>query len=139
MNQTFAATAIATGLIALAWAISIWKKHPNGESRWIPFLAVIAGVGIGVGAGFFAGINLIQYKVGVIPLWVIFVAVVGFLFFLEMKGWENHRTRTPILGFLTALVLMLAVGQAVVKVSTQEIQHARTTSQIVPASTPKKG
>lgn len=139
MSRAMAATCIAVGLIALAWAVMVWKKHPSGNSRWIPFLMVVSGLCLGVGAGSLAGINIVQYRIGFLPLWVVIVAVIGFGFFLEMKGWGDHRTRTPVLGFVTALVLMLAVGNSAVVFSNHEIHQVRTTSNIVPASAPTRG
>jgi len=135
VTQAAAATCIAVGIITSAWMVLLWKKHPNGDSKWIPFFAVVSGLGLGIGCGALAGINIIQWRIGSIPVWVIFVAIVGFAFFLEMKGWERHRTRTPVLGFVTALILMLAVGQTVVGASLHELDQVRTTSQIVPAGT----
>ncbi|MGH3188197.1 MAG: hypothetical protein ACRDOL_13185 [Streptosporangiaceae bacterium] len=137
MSAAMAATMVAIGAVAAAWAAMIWKKHPSGDTRWIPFLAVVSGLCLGVGIGYLAGVNIIEAKVGYVPVWLILVAITGFAFFLEMKGWSDHKTRTPILGFLTALVLMLAVGHAVVTFSGNEIQNVRTTSNVVPDGAPK--
>jgi hypothetical protein len=136
-----AATCIVAGVVAFAWAATMWKKkHDDGQhSRWVTFLMVLAGLGLGIGTGYLEGINIVQDKIGYVPLWVPVVLVAGFGFILEFRGWNDHPTRTPVLGFLTALVLMLAAGHAVVNATTHEIHNVRTTSNVVPASTQGKG
>jgi hypothetical protein len=137
MNETMAATCIVVGLIALIYGALIWKKHPDGNSRWIPFYGVTGGLILGAGVGYLADIPLVEDKVGDIPVWLIIVAVTGFAFFLELKGWGDHRTRTPVLGLITALLLMVAVGHQIVGFTGHEIQNVRTTANVVPASAPK--
>jgi hypothetical protein len=139
MSQVMAATVVVVGAVALTWAIILWRKHPDGNSRWIPFTAVVAGLCLGAGVGSLAGLDIVEDKVGYVPVWLIIVAVTGFGFFLEMKGWNDHKTRTPVLGFATALVLMLAIGHTVIAFGGQEMHTVQTTSNVVPDKPPAKG
>ena len=134
MNQTLAATFIVFGVVAFAWAATIWKKKKESNLRWVPFLAVLAGLLLGIGIGYLAGFNVIQDKIGYVPVWIPFILIVGFGFILEFRGWNDHPTRTPVLGFITAFVMMLAIGQAVVSAAGHEVEHVQMTSSITPAS-----
>ncbi len=114
MNHTVAETFAAIGLLAAVFAVIIhikdvaskWEPAP----KWIAFLAVIAGACLGTSGAALAGINITQYKIGVIPDWALATAAAGLLFILEWRGFKDHPVRTPVLGFATAGVLMLATG-----------------------------
>jgi hypothetical protein len=134
-----ATSCVVVGLVAFAWAAMMWKKRRDQTIKWVPFLMVISGLCLGIGIGYLAGISIVQAKIGYFPVWVPFVLIVGFGFFLEIKGWNDHPTRTPVLGFVTALVLMLAVGHVVVSWSGHEINTVRTTSNVVTTGTEGKG
>jgi len=136
MNNALAATFIVIGVIFTAWSVSMWVKKYRAEkahSRWVTFLMCAAGVCLGIGAGYVAGINVITDKIGYVPLFVPVVAILGFLFILECKGWRDHHARTPVLGFATALVLFLAVGNSVVTFSGHEIRNVQVADTVVPA------
>lgn len=140
MSAALAATFITFGLVAFSWAAMIWKKRRE-HKKWVPFLMVVAGLLLGIGAGYLADINVIQDKIGYVPVWVPFILIVGFGFLLELRGWTDHPTRTPVLGFITAFTLMLAAGQAVVSAATHEAHNVQVTSRYTPAggSHGKKG
>jgi hypothetical protein len=128
MNQALAATLIMFGLVAFSWAAMIWKKRKDRNIKWVPFLMVLAGLLLGMGTGYLAGVSITHSKIGYVPVWVPFILIVGFGFFLEIKGWNDHPTRTPVLGFVTAFTLMLAVGQPVVTHVTHAVRTVQVTS-----------
>jgi MFS family permease len=128
MSGALAATFLTFGVVAFAWAAMIWKKRKE-HKKWVPFLMVIAGLMLGIGAGYLANVNVIQDKIGYVPVWVPFILIVGFGFLLEIRGWKGHPTRTPVLGFVTAFTLMLAAGQAVVSATTHEVHNVQVTSR----------
>jgi hypothetical protein len=133
MNSALAATFILGGAILITWAVMMWIKRyrQNKEhSAWVTLLMALGGAALGIGIGAVAGIDVAQQKIGYCPLWIPFVAVVGFGFFLEVRGWGDHHARTPVLGLLTAMVLFIAIGNSVVKVTTHEINRVATTSVV---------
>ena len=130
MSAALAVSFIVAGGIAAAWAASMWKKRRGAGKNWVVFLMVLAGLGIGTGAGSLADLNILTSRVGLIPLWVIFVAVFGFLFVLEVSGWRDHPTRTPLLGAITALVFFAAMGHLLLGVATHELHQVTTTSTV---------
>jgi hypothetical protein len=142
MTKALAATLIMAGVVLLAWAgMMWWKKHreEKAHSRWVTFLMCVAGVCMGIGIGYLAGIDIVKMRVGYCPLWIPAVLIVGFGFILEAKGWKDHHVRTPLLGFGTAMVLFLAVGNSVVTGVGHEIHTVQTTSNVLPAGPKGKG
>jgi hypothetical protein len=130
MSEALAVTFIVIGLMAGSWAATMWKKRRGAAQKWVILLMVLAGIGIGTGAGALTNLNVISTSVGFIPLWVIVVVVVGFGFFLEVKGWNDHPTRTPILGAVVAVVLCAAIGQSVVGWTGNEVHQVQVTSVV---------
>lgn len=137
MTNAMAVTCVVIGIILAVWAVMLWlKKHRENKnhSRWVTFLLAVAGIFLGTGAGDLSGVDFARADAGYVPVWLIVVAVVGFLFVLEAWGWRDHHVRTPILGFLTAVVLFAAIGSYVVTGSVHEIHRVQTTDQVTPAS-----
>ena len=145
MSAKWAATFIIIGVVALAISILIWKKRKEDHWRKVSFAMVVAGVFLGAGIGYAAQIQVIDYKFGYIPAWMAIAAVVAVAFVLEVRGWNDHPTRTPILGFATALIIMLAAGNLVVGSIGQQIQNhggvrlIQQTGKVTPASQKPKG
>lgn len=138
MNSALAASFLAGGIIPFAWAIFSWWKSKQGRRnggkeihlRWVAFLLILGCVGMGVGIGGLSGFTFFDDTIGYVPLWIPFVLIMAFLFVLEMKGYEDHPTRTPVLGGITAFVLFLAIGHGLVNWSTQQISHIQTTGVV---------
>lgn len=130
MSQAMAATCIVAGLMAGSWAVTMWKKRRGAGQKWVVLLMALAGTGLGTGIGYLANVHVISTSIGYVPLWLIIVIVVGFGFFLEIKGWNDHPTRTPILGFAVAAVLCMAIGQGVVGWSTHEVHQVQVTDSL---------
>jgi hypothetical protein len=128
MDKALAVTILVAGVIAGSWAVQMWVKKRGHARNWVIFLMVLFGLGVGTGVGSLVSVNIIDYKVGFIPLWVIPVAIAGFGFFLEIKKWRDHHTRTPLLGAGVALILSMAIGQAVAVAATHGIQRVHVIS-----------
>jgi hypothetical protein len=135
MNSALGASFLVAGLVPFAWAVMTWWKSKKGRAnggkeihhKWVATLLILGCVGVGTGIGALSGFTFFQTKFGYIALWIPFVLIMAGAFALEMKGYEDHPTRTPILGGITAFVLFLAIGQGLVGWSSQQITHVQTT------------
>lgn len=138
MNTAIAASLVIIGLVPTAWAVTAWwkslKNRKDGEKeihlRWVTFWLILGCVLMGTGIGVLSGVNVFGAKFGPAPLWVVWAAIVlivAGVFVLEMKGYRDHPTRTPILGGAMALVFCLAIGQGVASWSTHEVNHLQVT------------
>jgi hypothetical protein len=135
MNKALAASFLIGGIVPFAWAVITWWKSRQGRKnggkeihhKWVAVMLILGCAGIGIGSGGLAGFTFFETKFGFIALWIPFVLIVAFLFVLEMKGYEDHPTRTPILGGVTAFVLFVAIGNGLVNWGANQIQHVQTT------------
>jgi hypothetical protein len=130
VNEALAVTFLVVGIIAGSWAVLMWMKKRGHARNWVILLMVLFGMGVGVGLGALFNVNILYYKVGLIPAWVIPAAIAGFAFILEIKGWRDHHTRTPILGAIVALIVAAAVGQTLAAAATHGIDKVQVTSNI---------
>jgi hypothetical protein len=133
VSQALAVTFVVAGVIAASWAVLMWKKRRGAAHNWVVLLMVLAGLGIGTGMAGLVSVNLLNTDIGFIPLWLIVVLVLGFGFFLEIRGWGPHHTRTPLLGASLAVILAMAVGQGVAVAATHGIRNVQVTSHVTRA------
>ena len=133
MNHALAISFIVAGLMAFAWAVTAWHKlGKKGKGRnGVILLMVLSGIGIGTGIGAINHAGLLWIKVfgGDIPLWIVLAGVIGVVFWLEFRGHGDHKTRTPVLGFVTVLVLALAVGQGMATYASHGIHQVQVDSK----------
>lgn len=130
-------TAIAGTILAvsvlLVWiAGNMWHRRKGQRHGFVVFLMTLAGVGVGTALAMFVGTHIINIKIPgtVIPLWVAGVAIVGVGYILEVLKWGEHHTRTPVQGFVTALVLFWAIGLPIAANFIPAPAHAHVTDKI---------
>lgn len=127
---------LGAGITLLLCAVAAWwkshqaRKDGKGKEasmKWLAAGGMLAAAGIGTGAGALGFLPILDTPIGIFRLWEFVVAVFAFLFAMEMGGYRDHHTRTPILGTITVFVFALAVGTGIVNWSTVQIHHAQVT------------
>lgn len=114
---------IVAGICLLIIGCISWKKIGKDKPKHVPILAVIGGMSLGTGIAL-AGMDINGWSIGPVPVWIFPAAILGFWFFVEAaKGWNDHPTRTPLLGLAAALILLLGVGGTVVQLATTQYDH----------------
>jgi hypothetical protein len=139
--SAWAVSAIVIGVIITGLVIITWVKGSDEPAagddqidlrrhlKKIAFGLSVGGVFLGLGIGYMADISFLQYKLGFIPVWVVPAAFLGWLFVVEWKGFGNHPVRTPIIGAVTAALIFIAAGHAVLDGVSHEVQHAQVTAR----------
>jgi hypothetical protein len=137
----WAVSFIVVGLIITALVVITWWKgsgNPASEEeidlrahlKKIAFGLCMGGVFLGLGIGYLADIPFLQFKLGFIAVWIPVAMLLGYVFGLEWRGFKNHHVRTPIIGALTAALIFIAAGHAVLNGINHEVQHVQTTAKI---------
>jgi len=127
---------IVTALVLITW----WKgaTEPTTDEeidlkkhmKRIAFGLVFGAILLGLGIGDLVDIPQLTYRIGIVPVWVLPAALLGYVFALEWKGFKNHPIRTPIIGAVTALLIFFAAGHAVVTGVANQAKTVQTTDHL---------
>jgi len=134
MEKALAVSFIVVGVIAFSWAAAMWHHLEGKKGRnWMIFFMFVAGICFGTGVGALDPVGILTIDIGKIPLWVPIVLIIGCVFWLQFRGNKDHRTWTPVLGFFTALIVSLAVGNGLALNAQHEIHNVQVASVTKPA------
>lgn len=114
MDKVIGATLLVAGAVLVWAAIHMWhiKKEENdphaGWRAGVVMLLVLAGLGLGGGASLLEGLSFLFVKVGAVPAWAMLAFFTGIWFLFDLIA-RHAWTRTPLLGFVTAMMIAVPV------------------------------